>query len=89
MSAEFTIRKVLDESGIEVNGTNSCDIQIHDARFYSRLMSEGSLGLGESYMDEWWEVKDLAPGWRPLKRFEAITVDIMPSRIKHWDKTSN
>ena len=55
MSPETTIRKILDESGIEVNGPNSCDIQIHDTRFYNRLMLKGSLGLGESYMDEWWE----------------------------------
>lgn len=59
MSAESTVRKILDESGIEINGSNRCDIQVHDPRFYNRLMSEGSLGLGESYMDAWWEVKDL------------------------------
>lgn len=59
MSAESFVRKILDESDIEVNGPSPCDIQIHDTRFYNRLMSEGSLGLGESYMDGWWEVKDL------------------------------
>lgn len=28
---------------------------VKDDRFYSRVLADGSLGLGESYMDGWWE----------------------------------
>ena len=28
---------------------------VHDPRFYSRLLSDAALGLGESYMDGWWD----------------------------------
>jgi cyclopropane-fatty-acyl-phospholipid synthase len=31
------------------------DIRINDERFYHRIMIEGSLGLGESYMEGWWD----------------------------------
>ncbi|HSS50016.1 MAG TPA: cyclopropane-fatty-acyl-phospholipid synthase family protein [Thermoanaerobaculia bacterium] len=31
---------------------------IHDQRFYSRLVRDAALGLGESYMDGWWEEAD-------------------------------
>lgn len=48
-----------NRAGIDVNGTEPWDIQIHDDRFYSRVMAEGSLGLGNSYMDEWWDVDKL------------------------------
>jgi cyclopropane-fatty-acyl-phospholipid synthase len=35
------------------------DPRIHDARFFRRVLAQGSLGLGESYMDGWWDVDDL------------------------------
>ena len=59
MNAEKTVRKYLDAAGIEVNGTAPGDIQIKNTRFYNRLISGGSLGLGESYMDGWWDAEDL------------------------------
>jgi cyclopropane-fatty-acyl-phospholipid synthase len=40
---------------ISVNGSASCNIEIHDARFYSSLALRGSLGLGESYIEGWWD----------------------------------
>ena len=50
----------LERVGIVVNGPNPWDPQIHDQRFWNRLMAEGSLGLGEAYMDGWWDCADLA-----------------------------
>ena len=46
-------------AGIEINGSDPSDIQVLDKRFYSALRSRGSLGLGESYMDGYWECKKL------------------------------
>jgi len=31
---------------------------VHDPRFYSRLVRDAALGLGESYMEGWWEEAD-------------------------------
>ncbi len=50
-----TVRNVLKNACIEVNGNNPWDIQVHDERWYKRVWSEKSLGLGESYMDGWWD----------------------------------
>ena len=52
-------RDLLAQADIEINGKRAWDIQIHDERFYKRVFAEGSLGLGESYMDEWWEAEAL------------------------------
>jgi cyclopropane-fatty-acyl-phospholipid synthase len=30
---------------------------VHDHRFYRRIIKEASLGLGESYMEGWWDAK--------------------------------
>ena len=44
---------------IQVNGNRPWDIQVHDERFYGRVLSGGSLALGESYMDGWWDCEAL------------------------------
>lgn len=51
--------EVLKSAGINLNGTNPWDIQIYNQEFYSRVLKYGSLGLGESYMDQWWDCKRL------------------------------
>ena len=33
--------------------------EIYDERFYKRVLSEGTLGLGEAYVDGWWDVSSL------------------------------
>jgi cyclopropane-fatty-acyl-phospholipid synthase len=53
------IRSLLALAGVCVDGPAPSDLQIHDQRFYSRVLAHGSLGLGESYMDGWWDVDDL------------------------------
>jgi cyclopropane-fatty-acyl-phospholipid synthase len=50
-----TIQEILSAAGIVVNGNKPWDMRVKDDRFYSRVLREGSLGLGESYMEGWWE----------------------------------
>lgn len=40
--------------------TPSGTLIVKNRGFYRRVMREGSLGFGESYMDGWWETDDLA-----------------------------
>ncbi len=53
------LAEILSDAGIELNGPNPFDPQIHDERFYKRVINDGSLGLGEAYMVEWWDCKAL------------------------------
>ncbi|EGG14979.1 hypothetical protein DFA_09799 [Cavenderia fasciculata] len=50
---------LLKNSDIQFDGPNDWDIQVMNEGFYKRVLVEGSLGLGESYMDGWWECKRL------------------------------
>ena len=52
-------QKIFDLVDIKINGSKFWDIQIHNDDFYSRVLSRGSLALGESYMDGWWDCKAL------------------------------
>ena len=53
---------LLHKAGIEVDGPAPSDIQVHDQRLYARVFAHGSLGLGEAYMEGWWDAEDL-PGF--------------------------
>lgn len=53
------IEELLAHAGINLNGSNPWDIHVHDQRWYQRVWRENSLGLGESYMDGWWECERL------------------------------
>ncbi|MGM0444219.1 MAG: cyclopropane fatty acyl phospholipid synthase [Fibrobacterota bacterium] len=49
----------LGEAGIQINGPRPFDIQVHRREFYKRVFLDGSLGLGESYMDGWWDCAEI------------------------------
>ncbi len=59
MSHKQVIQQLLDKAQIQINGTKPGDIQVHNDKLYGRVLAEGSLGLGESYMDGWWDSDQL------------------------------
>ncbi|MFA5258485.1 MAG: cyclopropane fatty acyl phospholipid synthase [Candidatus Pacearchaeota archaeon] len=56
---EKTAQKILGFAGIKINGNSPEDIKIHNPRVYERILTEGSLGLAESYMDGDWDCQRL------------------------------
>ncbi|MCH8027679.1 MAG: cyclopropane fatty acyl phospholipid synthase [candidate division Zixibacteria bacterium] len=56
---EAAVRKLLEHTDIRINGNNRWDIQVHDNRFYKRALGEAELGIGESYMDGWWDCEEI------------------------------
>ena len=55
MAAKETVEKLIATADIKINGERPWDITVHDERFYNRVLAGGSLALGESYMDGWWD----------------------------------
>lgn len=53
------VQNLLKNADIEINGKRPWDIQVKNPRFYDRVLAKGSLGLGEAYVDGWWECKKL------------------------------
>ncbi len=53
------VKMLFGLADIEINGSNPWDIKVHNERFYKRAVTEVELGLGESYMDGWWDVDKL------------------------------
>jgi cyclopropane-fatty-acyl-phospholipid synthase len=52
---EEIVRGLLEQAGIAIEGPNPWDIRVHDRRWYRRVLRDRNLGLGESYMDGWWD----------------------------------
>jgi len=55
MKARQIIHDLFSEAHITVNGERPHDIKVHNERFYPLIINNAQLGLGESYMDGWWD----------------------------------
>ncbi|MFP2504757.1 cyclopropane fatty acyl phospholipid synthase [Buttiauxella gaviniae] len=53
------VNDMLTRAGVEINGPRPFDIQVKHPDFFKRVLQEGTLGLGESYMDGWWDCERL------------------------------
>jgi cyclopropane-fatty-acyl-phospholipid synthase len=51
--------EILCIADVKIDGDRSWDIAVHNENFYRRVLRQGSLGLGESYMDGWWDCGEL------------------------------
>lgn len=80
--AQEIVEQLLSLAGATIGGDRPWDIHVHNNRFYRRVLAHGSLGLGESYMDGWWDCcridelfhrvfwnrldEKVRPGWRAV-----------------------
>lgn len=53
------VEELMASADVQINGDRPWDIQVHNEDFYHRILAQGSLGLGESYMDVWWDCERL------------------------------
>ncbi len=53
-SSKEIVKELLALADVEINGSRPFDIQVLDDRFYNRVLEDRNLGLGEAYMDGWW-----------------------------------
>lgn len=80
---EQAVKAFLAQADIKVGGDNPWDIQVHDARFYTRVLKDQSLGLGESYMEGWWDCPNLDQFFFRILRAE-ITKNLKPTWAMRW-----
>jgi cyclopropane-fatty-acyl-phospholipid synthase len=77
-----TIRQRIDRllalADVAINGDRPWDLRVHDDRFCSRVMAHGALGLGESYMDGWWDCDKLDEFF-----FQILLTDL-DKKVRPW-----
>ena len=54
-NSESIMRDLLASAGVGTEGAQPWDLKVHDSRAYARMLHEGVMGFGESYMDGWWD----------------------------------
>ena len=68
--SERIMVRLFEDADIRVDGARPQDMQVHDRRLYTRILSNGSLGFGESYMDCQWDCHALDDLTEKLLRAE-------------------
>ncbi|WP_033577353.1 cyclopropane fatty acyl phospholipid synthase [Dickeya chrysanthemi] len=94
------VNEMLSTADIAINGSRPFDIQVKNPDMYQRILREGSLGLGESYLDGWWECErldmffhrairaglnsQLPHRWRDTLRILMARLSNLQSRRRAW-----
>ncbi len=76
MNAKRIIHGLLKEADVTVGGDAPQDMHVHNEALYARVLRGGSLALGESYMDGWWDANELDAF------FTHILLADLPSKVK-------
>lgn len=79
-SAHRFISDLLAHADIRIEGNRAWDIRLHDAGVPERVLSRGSLGLGEAYMDGQWECDHLDQFFERVMRAQ-LDERIQPARF--------
>src|SRR4051812_36530306 len=73
---------LLAQVDVRLDGARPWDIRVHDPRLSKRVLMQGSLGGGESYMDGWWDCQRLD---EMLARILSANVDGRLGRLhERW-----
>jgi len=72
------IETFLDEADIRIGGSRPWDIAVHNESLYQRVLSQGSMGLGESYMDGWWDSPALD------QFFDRVLSADLDEKVRDW-----
>jgi cyclopropane-fatty-acyl-phospholipid synthase len=83
-SYKKSVQDILEVADIEIDGTRSWDISVHNDDFYPMVLENGSLGLGESYMAAWWDSKALDECMFHILR-ARLEENIRPTWKMHWE----
>jgi cyclopropane-fatty-acyl-phospholipid synthase len=78
------IQNAFAEAGVNMDGKNPWDIKIHDERFFPRVFHQHSLGLGESYVDGWWDVERLDLLFQRLYRRDVHNLKLTWRQRLHY-----
>ena len=75
------LEQLFEPADIKIGGTRQWDIQIHQPQVCQRIILDGTLGLGESYMDGSWDCHDLDEFFYRLLNAEAHKKVVTPADV--------
>ena len=75
--AKNIFKKFLKSADVEINGNKPWDIVVNNPNVFERIAFGGSLAIGESYMDKWWDCEKLD------QLFERIFENNLNAKLKY------
>ena len=72
------VERLFSLADIKIGGTRPWDIHVYNKKFFAKVLLEGSLGLGESYMAGWWDSVKLDEFFYKVLRAQLHTM------VKPW-----
>ena len=90
-------KDLLSEADIKINGNRPWDIKVNDEKLYDCVLQNGSLGLGESYVEGCWDVQDLDQFFfkllnskldKKVKSSWPLMFDLLKAKIFNLQSTS-
>jgi cyclopropane-fatty-acyl-phospholipid synthase len=76
------LAELVESAGVTFNGEHPWDIQVHNNETYRRILTHGSLGFGESYMDGMWDSHYLDELFNRLLSFDIEEKMVGWARIR-------
>ena len=74
---------LLEKADIKINGNRPWDIQVCNDNLYRRVLLQGSLGLGDAYMEGWWECERIEQ--MVMRVFQSKTYEDLKSFSHVYD----
>ncbi len=74
--------QILEPAGIRLNGSDPWDVQVHNNALFSRIARHGTLGLGDAYIDGWWDCEALDE--MITRGFRAGLEDKVRNNLRFW-----
>ena len=73
--------KLAEPADIRIDGDRPWDLEVHDERMFQRVLAHGTLGLGEAYMDGWWDCDQLDELVRRAQSADLVRHLISPTTL--------
>ena len=78
------VTEAFDKADIRLDGQRPWDVDVRDERFYSEAFGRGSLGIGEAYMDGFWECESLPGFFEHIYRVDLHSTHLTWSTRAHY-----
>ncbi|HEY6130593.1 MAG TPA: cyclopropane fatty acyl phospholipid synthase [Halioglobus sp.] len=80
------LRELASKAGVSFNSNAPWDIQVYDPQTYQRILSRGSFGFGEAYLDGMWDSERLD---QLFHRLLSCDIDAGIRGLTRWQVFSN
>jgi cyclopropane-fatty-acyl-phospholipid synthase len=72
------IETLFSDTNVTINGSQPWDIRIHDDRVYRMVLTNGSLGFGDAYVDGLWDAEQLD------ETFHRLLSSDIDAKMRGW-----